>query len=161
MSREQVDTHFADDVLHALERSGWTEARRVTATLWIAALERDGNRAFPLARDFLERFGGLVLDARPRPDRAFNPGRTLLDPVRAAVGEHDRIAGWQADHGLVLFPVGYAFDDYAILMITPDEAFYAGTDTQLLRLGKGTPACLRMLLFAPTKPEVIADDLAG
>ncbi len=158
MSSDHVNVDFSDDVLHALERAGWSEDRRVAVGLWIDQLERDGNRSFALARDFLERFGGLVLTAPPRPQRAFNPGQALLDPVRAAIGEHDRISDWQGEHRLTLFPVGYAFDGLYMLLIAPDETFYAGSDSQFVLVGRGTPECLRMLLFAPHKLEVIADD---
>jgi SUKH-3 immunity protein of toxin-antitoxin system len=149
MSRDGVEIDFPDDVRLPLEAAGWFRERRVLADRWIAPLEEEGNRCFPRARDFLERFGGLEFEALPYIERAFNPSRTLLDPLRAASGEFDRIEGWQKDHGLRLFPVGYAFGEYFILLIAPDETFYAGSDESFVLVGTGATDCFRQLLYAP------------
>jgi hypothetical protein len=152
----QLTTDFPDDVLEPLNAAGWHPNRRVPTAQWITALEGEGYECFSLAREFLECFGGLALREILKDDSAFSPGRTRLQPVLAASGEFDRVNDWQNEHELRLFPVGNCFDEYFILMISPDENFYAGSyDDELLLIANNTRDCFKQLLHAPWNPVTL------
>lgn len=147
-------TDFPDDILTPMKAAGWFPGRRVSIEHWVSALEAEGLQAFSAARAYLETFGGLSFISIPSKSRSFNPGTTRLDPVLAAAGEGDRIQDWESEHDVKLFPVGNAFDEYYILMITPEEAFYAGSyDGELAIVGHSVVDTFRQLLYAPLKLE--------
>jgi hypothetical protein len=77
----------------------------VDITDWREQLEAGGElRMHRAAADFLVEFGGLNVEIDgPGISRAREPFE--LDP-ELCVGEEDRFAGWGADLGCSLFPIG-------------------------------------------------------
>lgn len=52
---------FSEAVLHVLQTAGWSPQRHVDISKYIVALEAEGFTVFPVVRDFLSAFGGLLI----------------------------------------------------------------------------------------------------
>jgi len=145
---------FSPEILQPLLAAGWTPERRVGIDHWLRQLLGEGNQVFPAATAFLENFGGIRLSAAPVTNRAFNPGKTVFDPIDAG-SEIDRIQDWERDHALRLFPVGSAFNGHFVLLISDDGRFFAGNDESLVLVGNDLEQALRMLIYAPHHMPVL------
>jgi hypothetical protein len=127
----QVDT--------VLRKFGWTPDRRVPVEHWVESLTADGYTVHDAALPFLRNLGGLRVEPP-------NGGDAIVFDPLWAHGEFDRIAAWQAQHGLVLFPVGQVLA-YYMLFVAADGSVYVGMDEDLYVLGGNMNQALYKLIF--------------
>jgi hypothetical protein len=101
----QVEARFSEQTERDLRLAGWYPGRRVDTSVWRSRLEASGEvRMHNAAEAFLAEFGGLEVKiagsgiSAAREPFEFNPWDLC--------GEEDRFAGWGAQLGKSLFPVG-------------------------------------------------------
>ena len=98
---------LSQDVLRALDASGWNLDRAVDAGQWVEPLEREGYRVHPLAIAVLSALGGLSLEPRNAVGPNFaNDEPYNFDPIAAGSGQRALALEVEAVLGGKYFPIG-------------------------------------------------------
>ena len=123
---------------------GWEPARevaRVVIDQWATTLaQTDGFVLFSAARRILSEFGGLRYVAPGRKGVDFSPLSFCLDPM-LAIGESDRICGYQKSLGSALFPIGEAENGHAFIVADERGRIYLVMDRCII-LGEDVHAAI-------------------
>lgn len=118
----------------SLARAGWTRDRRIDIAPHVRQLEADGYPVFEVVREFLARFGGLRLQY---PDFRVP---THDDSCHFDAAEASRrispytVARYSEAIGKPVCPVGAAFHDHMVLMMTERGVVYAAFEATLVRI---------------------------
>ena len=146
-----ADSRFPDDVRTVLHEAGWFPGRDLTAGVdqWLARFADDlsGLEFFPVVRDALREFGGLVL---PQYGRDGEPGggfASALFPTRGGVAT-DAARAFAEEYDNPVFPLGNNEDGPTeLVMDAQGRVFFlhwaehlfvgAGIDTAVTRLIRG------------------------
>ena len=118
----------------SLARAGWTRDRRIDIAPYVRQLEDDGYTVFAVVREFLTRFGGLRL-TYPH-FRA--PGRDDSCHFDAAEASQRisryTVAAYAEALGKPVCPIGDAFHDHMVLMMTERGVVYAAFEDTLVHV---------------------------
>ncbi len=117
-------------------------------------LYAEGYTASIAANEFLTTYGGLVIHLAGDP----YSHDLILDPMFYGSGERYRVAEWEQELGLGLFPVGYVSQAYA-LWISDAGTFFYGIEFGLHSLGGSFAEALNRLLVGDIREVVIAGGL--
>jgi hypothetical protein len=75
---------FSSKTKFILAASGWYEGRKIDASPYVDRLEAKGYRVFPIAREFFEQFGDLILHkSRPIEPRRSSMLRQIFELLRS------------------------------------------------------------------------------
>lgn len=98
---------FSDDLIAALKTWGWTPGRKVDVGPWVEYLAFEGYKIHPLARDFLEAFGGLSLHPVKVDGPNFENYEPLtIDPMVCGSGHRYMAAEVEDVLGGSFYPIG-------------------------------------------------------
>ncbi|WP_422771119.1 SUKH-3 domain-containing protein [Plantactinospora sp. WMMC1484] len=98
---------LSQDVLKALDASGWSVDRAVDAGQWVEPLEREGYRVHTLAIAALSALGGLSLEPRNAVGPNFaNDEPYNFDPIAAGSGQRALAVEVETVLGGQYFPIG-------------------------------------------------------
>ena len=142
---------FSNDVLSALEASGWTRDRSVPTAQWVEQLEAEGFTMLPEAVDVLEAFGGLEVVPRKSASDAYAAEVLRFDPILAASGEFDRISYWQIRLNTRLSPIA-EIGGGAILLLAEDGRVVSCWCDRLWLDGTSFEDALESTVVAKRKP---------
>jgi len=119
-----------------LADAGWTKGRRIDVGPHIRRLEADGYPVFEVARDFLTRFGGLRLKY-PHFRVPAHDDSCHFDAAAASrrISKYT-VARYAEAIGKPVCPVGAAFHDHMVLMMTERGLGYAAFEDALIRLAE-------------------------
>ena len=117
-----------------LARAGWTRDRRIDIAPYVRQLEVDGYTVFEVVRGFLANFGGLRLkypDFRV-PEREDS---CHFDAAEASqrISPYT-VARYAEAIGKPVCPIGDAFHDHMVLMMTERGVVYAAFEGTLVRI---------------------------
>jgi hypothetical protein len=117
-----------------LARAGWTRGRRIDIAPQLRQLEAEGYTVFEAVRDFLARFGGLRL-TYPHFRVPEHDDSCHFDAAEAAgrVSKHT-VQRYTETIGKPVCPIGAAFHDHMVLMMTEQGVVYAAFEGALVRI---------------------------
>ena len=117
-----------------LVRAGWTKDRRIDVGPHVRQLEADGYAVFDGVREFLARFGGLRLkypDFRvPEHDDSCHFDAAVASQRISKL----TVAAYAEAIGGPVCPVGNAFHDHMVLMMTERGVVYAAFEGALVHI---------------------------
>jgi len=142
---------FTTEVERVLREAGWFPTRCVSAAEYVNPLTEVGYRPFPLAIKILENLGGLEINPPESNSNLFFPGKIILDPVYAASSEFDRVARWQEQYDLRLFPMG-EYEPMFILLCAENGRIFGAREHHFDWLGDTIESALELLILARTRP---------
>lgn len=132
---------MTNDVLSKFSRdcladAGWTKVRRIDIGPHIRQLEADGYTVFEVAQEFLTRFGGLRLKY-PHFRVPEHDDSCHFDAAAASrrISKYT-VARYAEAIGKPVCPVGAAFHDHMVLMMTERGIVYAAFEDALIRLAQ-------------------------
>ena len=118
----------------SLGRAGWTRDRRIDIAPYVRQLEADGYTVFAVVREFLTRFGGLRL-AYPHFRVPEHDDSCHFDAAEASQRiSRYTVAAYTDALGKPVCPIGDAFHDHMVLMMTERGVVYAAFEDTLLRI---------------------------
>lgn len=117
-----------------LARAGWTRVRRIDITPHIRQLEADGYTVFEVVREFLTSFGGLRL-TYPHFRVPEHEDSCHFDAAESSrrISPHT-VARYAEAIGKPVCPVGAAFHDHMVLMMTERGIVYAAFEDALVHI---------------------------
>jgi hypothetical protein len=139
---------------HLASAAGWNPSRHVDTARWAAQLTGEGFSPVPLALELLTSLGGLIVKLPPA---GLNPygSELLFDPVRAASGEFDRVADWQDELAIKLFPLADEVKNGIVVWVGSDGKFYFGRECGLYLLGDSFTEAMDQLASATKSATLV------
>jgi hypothetical protein len=134
--------------------AGWTPDRQTDISTYVKSLAGEGYTIPTTVSSFLSSFGGLRVrhphHRVPGTDDSFH-----FDPIRAVSRNFKENIDAFADRiGRPVVPVGEAFTDYMVLLMSADGRFFAGLDDLLVFVGNDPAEALETLCTGKEMPEL-------
>lgn len=118
-----------------LSAMGWSPDRWIDPSPFLDALSDDGYTPFPLATDFLSRFGGLAGNMPAhRVENYLERIHFLPDEAINAIYK-ERVQTYEERTGERLIVVGEAYNGHLTLMLSDQGRLYGGYDDYLCCFG--------------------------
>lgn len=126
---------FGTRTQKCLDEAGWGRDRKIDVESMVAVLHADGYEISTTVREFLQRFGELVLNY-PHYRNPALVDHCHFDAATAARNVFpQQVTAWTDTARKTLCPVGEAFHDHMTLVMSPDGQVYAGLDDYLYFVG--------------------------
>jgi len=133
--------YLTDFTRHCLEKAGWNPHRCVDITQVLSVLNAKGVYISAAAREFLSRFGGLVLSYPHFRSSSLDDSCHFIVERAAGNAEPIAIAEYMRVLDCRLTVIGEAFHDHMTMLMDENGAVFAGYEDTLVRLGdSGTEA---------------------
>jgi hypothetical protein len=150
---------FSAELEAVLRGCGWSPERSVEVRHWVDLISHKGFTPFAGAVAILKNFGGLSISPPQNQHGLFCPAPFTFDPVSAASGEWDRIAGWQHEHRTRLCPLA-ASEQVSIILYTDAGQIVEGWERHFDLLGTNLEEALDLLVFARRYPVRFSEQSA-
>jgi len=138
-----------------LEKYGWSPVRKIDIAEIIKSYEKEGYVVFDTAREFLSGFGGLNL-MMP----SLSGGRLEklhFDALDMSINyEFDwaKAKGYEDRVGEKLIPVGEAYNDYWVLMVSESGKMYGAYCEDLKLEGNTCEEAIENMYNSVETPEI-------
>ena len=151
---------FSEKVYNALVNAGWVSCRKLDIRNFEQALLEDAYEVWPLLKDFLSEFGGLVL-VQPSlveptvEEQKKYPKLSREMKLHFVPADADSVKdSYEARAGERLTPFGAAYNDHLTLMMTPTGKIYGGYDNFLCFMGNSYVEMLENIYHRIKTPEI-------
>lgn len=128
---------------------GWTPDRRIDTSVWRADFESEGVHMFPIAEQFLARFGGLSFEQREGGIDSYC-FQFELDPDLCR-GDGQLFIEWGETLGKGFYPLGEFDRGRFYLGMDSDGVIYRATN-ELARFGKELEGLAALVLGVRAEP---------
>lgn len=118
-----------------LEAAGWREGRDIDVAQYEAAYVSKGYPLNPHAIRFLREFGGLALVYPHFRDKAAMDGCNFRAD-EACAWDRPWLRAYEQHLGQCIVPVGHAFRDHMLLVMSEDGAVYACFEDTVCKVGE-------------------------
>ncbi|MBD2769035.1 SUKH-3 domain-containing protein [Hymenobacter sp. BT664] len=128
-----------------LEKAGWSEARRVSIEEYENHLEKLGYPKFPVALEFLRRFGGLQISESPQGEsqRSYN---LKVDPLKLTQCYPPYVfAAFEEGLGRPLCPVALADNGHSAIAMDEAGRFYCMDGSALFHVADSIYEAIQIL----------------
>lgn len=138
----------------ALEQVGWSEEYQMDISRYEEYLQKDGYTVFPVALDFLKKFGGIKISNQ---DTVRWPGSFCFkgDPIAAArfCGRWD-VTEFEEALGRPLCPIAQTVNGTMSIFVDEEGRVYANDEQVLYYLTDKTLDLIR-IVCSPTQEEFV------
>lgn len=136
--------------LKKLEEAGWSEEYQVDTSRYEEYLQKNGYPIFPVALDFLKKFGEIKISTR-------RPGSFCFraDPIHAArLNDHWFFAGFEEVLGRSLCPIAETSNGSITIYVDEEGRVYAGDEGVFYYL-TDNPVDMIRIVCSPTQKEFV------
>lgn len=129
-----MSSTFSQRALECLHAAGWLPGRSIDIRPVMAAYARNDYHPDPHVVDFLRQFNGLQL-IYPHSRVRHNLDGCRFDAETAAMGGPLWVREYEQTLGEKLIPIGEAFHEHMLLMMTSSSSIYAAFEDTLCIVG--------------------------